>query len=183
MADDDNFNQGGYDAEDDDMLEEDFDGFGDIEGAEDTSGFADKAAFKKLYNSHPECSLDYVEDVVKDISLKVAPPRRLSALDKASMVFNKKEDNDSESKSEPNIDKKHTTYPYLNKYEYTRIIGFRANQLSQGAKPFIIVPEHVSDVREIARLELSEKRLPYIIKRPLPNGSYEYWRLQDLLII
>ncbi len=181
MADDDNLNaQGGLDYDDDDMAEDELDGLGDFEEAE--AAYADKAAFKKLYNSHPECSLDYVEDVVKNIPLKVAPARRLSALDKASMVLKTKSEDateDTDSKS----DKNHTTYPYLTKYEYTRIIGFRANQLSQGAKPFIIVPEHVSDVREIARMELSEKRLPYIIKRPIPSGAYEYWRLQDLLII
>ena len=71
----------------------------------------------------------------------------------------------------------------MTKYEATRIVGFRANQLSQGAQPFINVPEHVSDVREIARLELAAGRLPFILKRPLPDGSYEYWRLQDLLQI
>lgn len=181
MADDD-IGNGGLDYDDDDMLEDEFDGLGDIDG-EEAAAFADKAAFKKLYNSHPECALDYVEDVIKDVPLKVAPPRRLSALDKASMALATKKDSEETTTTESNIDKKHTTYPYLNKYEYTRIIGFRANQLSQGAKPFVIVPEHVSDVREIARMELAEKRLPYIIKRPLPNGSYEYWRLQDLLII
>jgi DNA-directed RNA polymerase I, II, and III subunit RPABC2 len=39
----------------------------------------------------------------------------------------------------------------------------------------------MTDVREIARLELEQKKLPFIVKRPLPNGTYEYWRLADLM--
>jgi hypothetical protein len=38
-------------------------------------------------------------------------------------------------------------------------------------------------VREIARLELEQKRLPFIIKRPLPNGKFEYWRLYDMMVV
>jgi len=143
---------------------------------------AERQAFKKLFIAHPECVLDYVEDTIKKLPLKVAPPRRLSALDKAAFALTK-DDNEEEKSETTNIDKDHTTYPYLTKYEATRIVGFRANQLSQGAQPFINVPEHVSDVREIARLELAAGRLPFILKRPLPDGSYEYWRLQDLLQI
>lgn len=78
---------------------------------------------------------------------------------------------------------KHKTYPFLTIYEKTKIIGLRSNQLSQGAKAYIVVPEHVTSVREIARMELEQKRLPFIIKRPLPNGQYEYWRLADLMIL
>jgi hypothetical protein len=32
----------------------------------------------------------------------------------------------------------------------------------------------------IALKELEEKRLPFIIQRPLPNGGSEYWRIADL---
>jgi len=172
------------DGDFEDQNEEEFidDNAGEDELAAAASAAAERLAFKKLYISHPECVLDYVEDTIKKLPLKVAPPRRLSALDKAALTL-KKADDDNDTKEETSVDKDHTTYPYLTKYEATRIIGFRANQLSQGAQPFINVPDHVSDVREIARLELSAGRLPFILKRPLPDGSYEYWRLQDLLQI
>ena len=75
------------------------------------------------------------------------------------------------------------TYPFVTVYEKTKIIGLRANQLSQGARPFIDVPKEITDVRDIARLEFEQKRLPYIIKRPLPDGTFEYWRLVDLMIL
>ncbi len=176
MADNDDYvEEGDYDDyEGEDLIEE---AGNDDEGvaAAVAAAAAERQAFKKLYAAHPECVLDYVEDTIKKLPLKVAPPRRFAALDKAAMVLNAQE--------VEGYDKDHTTYPYLTKYEMTRIIGFRANQLSQGAQPFINVPDHVSDVREIARLELAAGRLPFILKRPLPDGTYEYWRLQDLLQI
>ena len=80
-------------------------------------------------------------------------------------------------------DPNHKSPPFLTQYERTKIIGLRANQLSQGARPYIAVPEYVTDVGEIARMELSQRRLPFIIRRPMPNGVHEYWRLADLLIL
>jgi DNA-directed RNA polymerase I, II, and III subunit RPABC2 len=77
----------------------------------------------------------------------------------------------------------HRTYPFLTLYEKTKIIGLRANQLSKGARPYIPVPDHISSVRDIARMELEQKRLPFIVKRPMPNGTYEYWRLSDLILL
>ena len=29
----------------------------------------------------------------------------------------------------------------------------------------------------------NELKIPFIIKRPLPNGKSEYWRVQDLLVL
>ena len=118
-----------------------------------------KPELKKLYQQHPECQLDYMEQVFPKLDVPSVP----SMGDK--------------------VDTNHKTYPFLTQYERTKIIGLRANQLSKGSVPFISVPKYVTDVREIARMELEQKRLPYIIKRPLPNGTYEYWRLADLLII
>ncbi len=180
----DNEDYGADDGEFDEFDGEDFidDGIEDDAGAAAAAAAAsaERQAFKKLFIAHPECVLDYVEETIKKLPLKVAPPRRMAALDKATAALSK---TDEESGTTSTVDKDHTTYPYLTKYEATRIVGFRANQLSQGAQPFINVPEHVSDVREIARLELAANRLPFILKRPLPDGSYEYWRLQDLLQI
>jgi DNA-directed RNA polymerase I, II, and III subunit RPABC2 len=80
------------------------------------------------------------------------------------------------------LDDKHITYPFLTNYEKTKIISFRASQISNGAKPYILVPEGVNDSYQIAVLELEAKRLPFIVKRPLPDGTFETWRLSDLLV-
>jgi DNA-directed RNA polymerase subunit K/omega len=77
----------------------------------------------------------------------------------------------------------HKSIPFLTTFERTKIIGFRSTQLSQGARPFITLPDHVTDVKEIARMELEARRLPFILKRPMPDGSFEYWRLSELMIL
>ena len=81
------------------------------------------------------------------------------------------------------IDPLHRTVPFLTKYEKARILGERAKQLNSGAKPFVEVDASVIDGYLIALKEFEQKKIPFIIKRPLPNGGCEYWKLQDLEII
>lgn len=80
-------------------------------------------------------------------------------------------------------DPRHTTLPILTKYEYTRILGVRANQVEQGAALFVTVPDTLMDSYLIAKEELHQKKLPFILKRPIPNGTIEYWKLEDLEIL
>jgi DNA-directed RNA polymerase I, II, and III subunit RPABC2 len=81
------------------------------------------------------------------------------------------------------IDPFHKTIPFLTKYEKARILGQRAKQIESGAKPFVKVPENIIDGYIIAELELRQKRIPFILRRPLPSGGCEYWNLRDLEII
>ena len=81
------------------------------------------------------------------------------------------------------IDPLHRTIPILTKYEMTRVIGQRAKQLDSGAKAFVKVPLNVVDGYLIALLELEQKKLPFIIKRPFPNGGVEYWNVNDLEVL
>ena len=74
----------------------------------------------------------------------------------------------------------HKTVPFLTKYEKTRILGQRAKQIDHGAKPFVKVPPNVIDGYHVALLELEQKKIPFIIKRPFPNGGVEYWHVSDL---
>jgi len=78
------------------------------------------------------------------------------------------------------IDPFHKTIPFLTKYEKTRILGQRAKQIENGAKPFVNVPETIIDSYIIAELELQQKKIPFIIRRPLPSGAFEYWNVKDL---
>ena len=78
------------------------------------------------------------------------------------------------------IDDLHKTIPYLTKYEKARILGQRAKQINSGHHTFVKVPENVIDGYIIAEMELKLKRIPFIIRRPLPNGGSEYWKVQDL---
>ena len=81
------------------------------------------------------------------------------------------------------IDPLHKTLPFLTKYEKTRVLGQRTKQIECGAIPFIKVPEGIIDAHIIADLELQEKKIPFIIRRPIPGGGSEYWNLNDLEII
>jgi len=81
------------------------------------------------------------------------------------------------------IDPLHKTIPFLTKYEMTRVIGQRAKQLDSGARAFVKVPLNVLDGYLIALLELEQKKLPFIIKRPYPNGGVEYWNVSDLELL
>ena len=81
------------------------------------------------------------------------------------------------------IDPLHKTIPFVTSYEKARVIGERAKQINNGAKPFIKVEESLIDGYLIALKEFEEKKIPFIIQRPLPNGLSEYWRLKDLEII
>jgi len=81
------------------------------------------------------------------------------------------------------IDPLHKTLPMLTRYEKARILGERTKQINSGAKPFVKVDETIVDGYLIALKELEEKKIPFIIKRPMPNGGCEYWKLSDLEIL
>ena len=81
------------------------------------------------------------------------------------------------------VDPLHRTIPFLTKYERARVLGQRAKQIETGSKPLVKVPENIIDGYLIAEIELEQKKIPFIIRRPLPNGGSEYWRLNDLQII
>jgi DNA-directed RNA polymerase I, II, and III subunit RPABC2 len=81
------------------------------------------------------------------------------------------------------IDPLHKTVPFITKYEKARILGERARQINAGAKPFIKLEKTLIDGYLIALREYEEKKIPFIVRRPLPNGGSEYWKLADLEMI
>lgn len=76
------------------------------------------------------------------------------------------------SKSEPYI---------LTKYERARIIGTRALQLSNGAEPMVKI-DGITDVMDIAKKELMLYKLPFIIRRKFPDGSYIDIKVSDMIV-
>ena len=81
------------------------------------------------------------------------------------------------------VDPLHKTLPFLTKYEKARILGERAKQLNMGAKPLVEIGPEVIDGYLIALKEFQEKKIPFVIKRPMPNGGCEYWKFKDLEVI
>jgi DNA-directed RNA polymerase I, II, and III subunit RPABC2 len=69
----------------------------------------------------------------------------------------------------------------LTKYEKARILGARALQLSNGAQPMVKV-DGITDVMDIAKKELREYKLPFIIRRKYPDGSYLEIKCSDMVV-
>ena len=78
------------------------------------------------------------------------------------------------------VDPLHKTPPFITKYEKARVIGTRTEQLEAGALPYIELNNNIVNGRTIALMEYEQKKIPFIIARPLPNKAIEYWRLEDL---
>lgn len=74
-----------------------------------------------------------------------------------------------------------TTPPFMNKFERAKILGVRAQMLSSGANP-LVKPPYSDNCYDIALRELKEKKIPLIIRRYLPDKSFEDWRVEDLII-
>tara|TARA_Y100001970_G_C13563568_1_gene522738 strand:+ start:61 stop:435 length:375 start_codon:yes stop_codon:yes gene_type:complete len=76
--------------------------------------------------------------------------------------------------------KNYKTTPTLTKYEKTKVLSERANQINYGSNILIENSEKYSNAYDIAVAEMNENKIPFIIKRPYGN-HYEYWKLKDLL--
>lgn len=77
--------------------------------------------------------------------------------------------------------KERVTTKFLTKYEKARILGSRALQISKNAPIMVEVEPGEWDPLKIAEKELIERKIPYIIRRYLPDGSYEDWRVDELI--
>ena len=83
------------------------------------------------------------------------------------------------------FDAKRTTEARLTKYECISILGVRAQQLSLGAPACIPLPEgkppDALTPLAIAVLELKAGRTPLVLRRPLPCGGTDRWRVCELV--
>jgi len=79
------------------------------------------------------------------------------------------------------------TDPYYTKYEYTCLVGTRAQQIADGARPLISLDGMLTSdpmfVWNVAEREIAEGVLPFIIHRRLPSGVSEYWSALELKLI
>ncbi|KAH9293040.1 hypothetical protein KI387_041747, partial [Taxus chinensis] len=78
-------------------------------------------------------------------------------------------------------DKPRKTSKYMTKYERARILGTRALQISMNA-PVMVELEGETDPLEIAMKELRERKIPFTIRRYLPDGSFEDWGVDELIV-
>lgn len=108
-------------------------------------------------------------------------------------------------------DEQRITTPFLTKFERARILGTRALQIrhvyfsalggailsrarSHSPKrpgcfvgdrsmnaPLMVQLEGETEPLEIAEKELKQKKVPFTVRRYLPDGSYEDWALHELI--
>lgn len=77
-------------------------------------------------------------------------------------------------------DAERTTTPYMTKYERARVLGTRALQISMNAPPLVDL-EGETDPLQIAMKEFNQKKIPLVVRRYLPDGSFEDWTCEELL--
>jgi len=79
------------------------------------------------------------------------------------------------------------TREYFSKYEYVALLAMRAQQLAEGAKPLVSLEGlKTSDpkfVDKVAEREIEQRKLPFLIRRRMPNGQSEYWSAQELEVM
>ncbi len=76
------------------------------------------------------------------------------------------------------------TREFYTKYEYTALLATRAQQLAEGAKPLVsldgLKPSDPMFIWSVAKREIEQRKLPFLIRRQMPDGSSEYWSTQEL---
>ena len=84
-----------------------------------------------------------------------------------------------ESVKEPRV-----TRGYYTKYEYTALVAMRAQQLAEGAKPLVeLTGLRTSDplfVWNVAKREIEQRKLPFIVRRQMPDKTAEFWSVQEM---
>ena len=110
---------------------------------------------------------DYITDEVEDVT--IVPSSDIPD----SIEFYKNYSNHSKQK---------ITDPCLTKYEKTKILAERTQQIEDGSMLYIPLTDKLTTAYSIALEEFKQKKIPFIVCRPLPNSSgFEYWKLNDLI--
>jgi DNA-directed RNA polymerase subunit K/omega len=124
------------------------------------------------------------EAAAEEDSEKVKPKKKkgvkkVVAVNTECLYNNIDFEEDYDEKEEQIADNKRMSINRMTKYEKVRIIGIRAKQIMTGANILIKGAENKTPT-EIAELELKNNMVPFKIKRRLPNGRYEIWKLSEL---
>ena len=166
--------------EDEEEMDENLENYND--GNRDITGFIDNTLDEDLDDEEDEEDENYLqkfeENINKTIIQDSHPELQCHNYKEVEAMCKIVRDANSNI-----IDPLHSTIPFVTRYEKARIIGERAKQINAGGSLFIEVEPNVIDGYLIALEEFNQKKIPFIIQRPLPNGGCEYWRLKDLDVL
>jgi DNA-directed RNA polymerase subunit K/omega len=176
------------DDDEDDELED-----GDLEDEEDEADIEGKNIVKNTFSHFDEIEDDesdeddeedrsylqkFDENVKKNIIADWHPELTAHNYDEVEVLSRVVRNEDGVI-----IDPLHKTLPFITRYETARILGERAKQINAGAATMIEVDASIIDGYLIAMEEYKQKKIPFIIRRPLPNGGIEFWKFEDLEIL
>ena len=161
-------------------------------------------------NEEPEEELDEPDEEQKEIKVdsddeSVSDSITETETEDNDIEYNETIDNDMDKITEENIKDDECVYMYddsidptdlineyveiskenretdsdMTHYEKIRILGIRTKQIIMGAKPMLSYDDNMSAI-DLAKYELINKTTPLIIKRVLPNNSYELWKVSEL---
>lgn len=147
---------------------------------------------------------EQAEEQAEDTTAEVSHPNGVNGVDHDQQMTNGEEQlpqqpapSGLQGERQPN--KVRVTTPYLTKYERARILGTRALQIRCVSQPAydlhwltvrvpqsmnapVLVPlDGETDALQIAIKELSQRKIPLIIRRYLPDGSFEDWSVSELI--
>lgn len=93
-------------------------------------------------------------------------------------------DDDDDDHVDAEADMNPETSNMMTNYEYARLLGVRAEQLARGAPCNLNSDEieGITDVLRIAAREIKLRKCPLMIRRNLPNGKVETFRLVDMIL-
>ena len=174
--DDDNEDMDGDGDDMDGQMDMDDEDLEDLEEIQDDGNETEDELLNELENEDEDVSYQKLEDYVVSSDLERMHPE-INSINFEEIAALTKVVRDKHGRI---IDPLHTTAPFMTKYEKARIIGTRAEQLERGAVPMIEIEPHMINGRTIALMEFEQKKIPFIIARPLPNKAIEYWRVEDL---
>ncbi|KAG9314019.1 subunit common to RNA polymerase I [Chiua virens] len=157
----------------------------DYEGPSYNDGAFDES-YDLLANELPEG--EQGEEQTEDANGEVSHPNGINGADHDQEMANRDEQTErmpqqpapSGLQGERQPNKVRVTTPYLTKYERARILGTRALQISMNA-PVLVPLDGETDALQIAIKELSQRKIPLIIRRYLPDGSFEDWSVSELI--
>ena len=78
--------------------------------------------------------------------------------------------------------KNNITSNKMTKYEYTKVLGMRAQQITMGSNPLITITSDMKSAIEVAEEELRQRKTPYIVARKINSNKTDFWKIEDMVI-
>lgn len=149
---------------------------------------------KKYEDEDIEEINDEINEDIEEINEEINEEEELLDEEYTEINYNDDEDDDDDDSSfsyeEDNKEiksfrkKKKITIPVLTKYEKTSILSIRSQQIMDNS-PILIDISNIKNLTpyNIALEELKQKKIPFKIKRTLPDKTYEIWHIKDFKYI